>query len=123
MLAYVNRSVAVAGYSETHTESWNSPDLPPSEEAAKIDLQRLKAKVAAGADFIISQFFFDAAGFLDWFKRCREIGIKVPILPGYLPIQNYKSFEKFTKWCKTRVPDQVREDLEAIRDNDQAVKA
>lgn len=47
--------VAVAGYPEVHTECWNSPDLPPSEQSLALDLQRLKEKVDAGADFIITQ--------------------------------------------------------------------
>ena len=47
--------IAVAGYPEVHTECWNSPDLPPSEQSFALDLQRLKEKVDAGADFIITQ--------------------------------------------------------------------
>ena len=51
--------VAVAGYPEVHTECWNSPDLPPSEQMRTLDLDRLKLKQDAGADFIITQFFYD----------------------------------------------------------------
>ena len=65
-----------------HTESWNSPDLLPSDQCRSLDMQRLKAKVDAGADFIITQFFFDTDGLLDWVRRCRSAGISCPILPG-----------------------------------------
>ena len=115
--------VAVAGYPESHIETWNSPHLPPSEQCRTLDVSRLKSKIDAGADFIITQFFFDVKMYLVYRKRCHKIGIDVPILPGYLPIQNYKSYKKFTKWCKTHVPSNVVEDLEKIKDNDQAVKA
>ena len=115
--------IAVAGYPESHIETWNSPHLPPSEQCRKLDVSRLKGKMDAGADFIITQFFFDVKMYLAYRERCRKVGIHAPILPGYLPIQNYKSYKKFTKWCKTHVPTNVVEDLEKIKDNDQAVKA
>ena len=115
--------IAVAGYPESHIETWNSPHLPPSEQCRKLDVSRLKGKMDAGADFIITQFFFDVKMYLAYRERCRKVGIHAPILPGYLPIQNYKSYKKFTKWCKTHVPSNVVEDLEKIKDNDQAVKA
>lgn len=114
--------VACAGYAEVHTESWNHPDLPPSNESRLLDLERLKMKQDAGADFIITQFFFDVDIMLQWVKDCREMGITIPILPGYLPIQNYNSFCKFTNWCKTKVPPQVQHDLERIKNDDAAVR-
>ena len=88
--------IAVAGYAEVHIESWNNPLLPPSDQCKALDLKRLKAKVDAGADFIITQLFFDIDIMKNFVQTAREIGIKVPILPGYLPIQNYRSFQKFT---------------------------
>ncbi|KAJ0396550.1 hypothetical protein P43SY_009459 [Pythium insidiosum] len=114
--------IACAGYSEVHTESWNHPELPPSKEARLLDLQRLKMKQDAGADFIITQFFFDTDNLLQWVRDCRELGISIPILPGYLPIQNYNSFLKFTSWCKTRVPPDVLAALDKIKNDDAAVR-
>lgn len=115
----------MAAYPEVHTECWNNPDLPPSEQSFALDLQRLKDKIDAGADFIITQFFFDIDKFLFFADKCREIGIsaEVPILPGYLPIQNYNSFKKFTSWCKTSVPRHIEEALEKVKDDDEQVKA
>lgn len=114
--------IACAGYAEVHTEAWNHPELPPSNEARQLDLARLKLKQDAGADFIITQFFFDVDVMLQWIRDCRAAGITVPILPGYLPIQNYSSFCKFTSWCKTRVPPQVAQDLARIQNDDAAVR-
>jgi len=115
--------IAVAGYPEAHIETWNSQFLPPSKKSRAIDISRLKGKIDAGGDFIVSQFFFDAEKFMRHLQECKSSGITCPILPGYLPIQNYKSYKKFTSWCKTHVPEKVVEDLEMIKDNDQAVKA
>lgn len=68
------------------------------------------------------QFFYDVKRYQIWFDKCREIGIKVPILPGYLPIQNYNSFQKFTVWCKTAVPAHIATALEKIKDDDEQVR-
>uniref|UniRef100_M4BR52 MTHFR SAM-binding regulatory domain-containing protein n=1 Tax=Hyaloperonospora arabidopsidis (strain Emoy2) TaxID=559515 RepID=M4BR52_HYAAE len=106
--------IAVAGYPEGHAES--------SHEDLEAGVQYLKKKVDAGADFVISQLFYDVSVFLDFVQACRAAGITVPIIPGIMPIQNYGGFERMTSFCKTFVPDDVREALEPIKDNDEAVK-
>lgn len=60
--------VGVAGYPEVHNEAWNSPYLPPSEQSARLDLERLREKVSAGADFVLTQFVYDADVFLAFEK-------------------------------------------------------
>ncbi|KAL1925667.1 uncharacterized protein VTP21DRAFT_550 [Calcarisporiella thermophila] len=104
--------IGVAGYPEGHI---NNPD----KEA---DLRYLKEKVDAGADFIITQLFFDTDIFLEFVDRCRAIGITCPIIPGILPIQNYNGFNKMTTLSKTIVPKEVLEALEPIKEDDVAVK-
>jgi len=104
--------ICVAGYCEGHT------DNPDKED----DLRRLKEKVDAGADFIITQLFFDVDLFLEWVKKCRAIGINCPIIPGIIPIQNYAGFKRIIALCKTVVPQYILEDLEPIKDDDAAVK-
>jgi methylenetetrahydrofolate reductase (NADPH) len=86
--------IAVGGYPEVHLESRNSSALPPSEQARALDIARLKAKVDAGASFIITQLFYDAHVFLDFVAAARAAGISVPIIPGYMPIQTYAGFSK-----------------------------
>jgi methylenetetrahydrofolate reductase (NADPH) len=69
--------VAVAGYPEVHSEAWNSPLLPPSEQATRLDLERLKLKVDAGANFILTQFVYDAEVYLAFEKVCARARVCV----------------------------------------------
>jgi methylenetetrahydrofolate reductase (NADPH) len=85
-------------------------------------MQHLKDKLDAGADFIITQFFYDVDVFLDYVKRCRRIGITCPIIPGIMPIQSYSSLLKMTSFCNISVPNSVLERLETVRHDDEAVK-
>ena len=85
-------------------------------------LARLKMKVDAGADFILTQFFYDTKLFIKFVTYCRNIGIVCPIIPGIMPIHTYASFQKMTKFCRTSVPDEVWSELAPIREDDEAVK-
>ncbi|KAI8997799.1 methylenetetrahydrofolate reductase [Pilobolus umbonatus] len=104
--------IAVAAHPEGHI------DNPDKED----DLLRLKNKVEAGADFVVTQLFFDADLFIDFYKKARAIGIKVPILPGIFPIQNYAGLKRVISFNNNHVPQKIWDDLEAIKDNDAAVK-
>ncbi|KAJ1654780.1 methylenetetrahydrofolate reductase (NAD(P)H) met13 [Dispira simplex] len=104
--------ISVAGYPEGHLDS------PNLEE----DLVHLKAKVDVGADYIVTQLFYDVDLYLDWVQKCRDIGITCPILAGIMPIQSYNGFNRMTTLCKTAVPAHILEALAPIKDDDQAVK-
>lgn len=108
--------IVVAGHPEGH------PSSGKGEEGKILELQHLKEKVDAGADFIITQFFFDVNVFLDFFKRCRKSGIECPIIPGIMPIQSYTSLLKMTNFCGISVPSEVIERLECVRHDDEAIK-
>jgi len=82
----------------------------------------LKEKLDVGADFIITQFFYDVDLFLGYVKRCRSVGITCPIIPGIMPIQSYSSLLKMTKFCGISVPKSVIERLQEVRHDDEAVK-
>ncbi|CAG2168945.1 unnamed protein product [Oppiella nova] len=105
-------TIAVAGYPGAHPESVSVEE----------DLQRLKEKVDAGADFIITQLFFKSDLFVKYVKNCRKIGIEVPILAGIMPIQSYESLEKIVRLSKLDIPDTILKDLNIIRSNDEAVR-
>lgn len=107
--------IAVAGFPEGH------PDNPQHLSFSDY-IQHLKRKVDAGADFMLTQFFYDVDVFIDFVRQCREAGITCPILPGIMPIHTYSSFLKMTKFCRTKVPDSVWVDLAPIKEDDAAVK-
>ncbi|XP_043705692.1 probable methylenetetrahydrofolate reductase isoform X1 [Telopea speciosissima] len=113
--------ITVAGYPEAH------PDVIQSgvatEEAYQSDLAYLKRKVDAGADLIVTQLFYDTDIFLKFVNDCRQIGITCPIVPGIMPINNYKGFLRMTGFCKTKIPLEIMAALEPIKDNEEAVKA
>lgn len=88
-------SVYVAGYPETHPES-------PSETA---DIDHMKRKVDAGADGILTQFFFDPEVFLHWRDKVEKRGINVPLIPGLLPIMNFPKTCNMAARCNAKVPD------------------
>ncbi|KAG8847860.1 hypothetical protein FRB96_001375 [Tulasnella sp. 330] len=104
--------IGVAAYPDGHTDG-----LPVEQE-----MTYLKEKVDAGADFIVTQLFYDVANFKSWVNKIRSLGIVVPIVPGIMPIQNYTSFLRLTKLCGTNVPREVWSKLEPIRNDDQKVK-
>jgi methylenetetrahydrofolate reductase (NADPH) len=104
-------SLGCAGYPEKHPEA---PDL-------EIDLRRLKEKVDAGADFIITQLYFANEDFFRFVKRCREIGITVPIIAGIMPVTNVAQIKKFTAMCGAVVPEQMLVELNPIADEPEAV--
>ncbi len=104
-------SVGVAAYPEGHLET-------PSREQ---DLKHLKTKIDAGADFAITQLFFDNAFYFDFVERSRRLGINVPIVPGIMPITNYAQLNRFIRLCGVTVPMRLQLELEHVKDNPEAV--
>eukprot|EP00123_Amoebidium_parasiticum_P012114 comp21129_c0_seq1/m.28562 comp21129_c0_seq1/g.28562 ORF comp21129_c0_seq1/g.28562 comp21129_c0_seq1/m.28562 type:complete len:617 (-) comp21129_c0_seq1:624-2474(-) len=104
--------IAVAGYPNGH------PDSPTYEE----DLKYLKEKVDAGADLIITQLFLESEVFIKYVADCRKLGITCPILPGILPIQEYSSLRHLTKLSKVVMPQWMVDKIEAIKDDDRAIR-
>lgn len=94
-----NFSMGVAGYPEKHFEA---PNL-------EIDLQYLKAKVDAGAEYIMTQMFFDNQKFFDFVEACRSIGITVPIIPGLKPITNKKQLSVLPRIFHIDIPTALSE--------------
>ncbi|GAA5803625.1 methylenetetrahydrofolate reductase-domain-containing protein [Helicostylum pulchrum] len=104
--------IGVAGYPEGHI------DCADKEQ----DMTYLKEKVDAGADFIMTQLFYDSDICVAWIQKCRERGINVPIVPGIMPIPTYHSFRRMINLCNVKVPAKVMQDLDAIKGDDQKVK-
>jgi methylenetetrahydrofolate reductase (NADPH) len=103
-------SIGVAGYPEGHQEA-------PSMDA---DIEYLKQKVDSGADFIITQIFFDNRYFFDFMDRTAAAGIEVPIIPGIMPIVNLGQVQRFTQMCGATVPEGIVREMEGRGDEDMA---
>jgi methylenetetrahydrofolate reductase (NADPH) len=104
-------SVGTAGFPEGHIAC---------KEGKHVDWQRLKAKIDCGADFVITQLFFDNADFFEFRDYLSKAGVNVPICPGVLPILSTGQLKRFTTMCGARIPDSLRADLEKIGDDDAA---
>jgi methylenetetrahydrofolate reductase (NADPH) len=105
-------TICVAGYPRGH------PDCANYDK----DIQHLREKVDAGADFIITQLFFESSTFIKFYHDCRRIGITVPIIPGILPIQGYRSLHNLTKLSKLEVPRNIMAAILPIKDDDAAIQ-
>eukprot|EP01029_Cantina_marsupialis_P022206 TRINITY_DN5412_c0_g2_i1.p1 TRINITY_DN5412_c0_g2~~TRINITY_DN5412_c0_g2_i1.p1 ORF type:complete len:597 (-),score=203.32 TRINITY_DN5412_c0_g2_i1:321-2111(-) len=104
--------IAVAGYPEKHVES----------KSYEEDIKFLKQKVDAGADFVVSQLFYNVDKFFTFERDCRAAGITCPIIPGVMPIHTYKGFKRMTGFCKIEIPDELMRGLEAVKDSEDQVK-
>lgn len=93
------------------------PDKHPEAADMSADVDWLKAKLDAGADEALTQFFFEAETFFRFRDACAKAGIDKPIVPGILPIENWAGARKFAKSCGTHIPDWVEQAFEkAVRD-------
>lgn len=81
------------------------PEVHPKAASAQADLDSLKAKLDAGADRAITQFFFDTDAFLRFLDQARSAGITAPIVPGIMPVTNFTNICKFSARCGTVIPD------------------
>lgn len=104
--------IGVAAYPEGH----------PEESNVDLLIDYLKEKVDAGADFIITQMFYDAENFIEWCKKLRAKGINIPIIPGIMPISTYAAFQRRATWCEINVPEEFEQKLQGVKDDDQLVR-
>jgi methylenetetrahydrofolate reductase (NADPH) len=99
--------ISVAAYPEGHPESGS----------VEADLENLKRKVDAGAGRAITQFFFDTDVFLRYRERCVAAGIRVPLVPGILPITRFPQLLRFAERCGAAVPSWLRQRFDGLDDD------
>ena len=96
------------------------PDRHPEAASAEADVEYLKRKIDAGAAAAITQFFFEAETFFRFRDRCEKAGIDAPIIPGILPVENWKGVQKFAKATGTPIPALVEDAFAAALRDDRA---
>ncbi|MCF3648369.1 methylenetetrahydrofolate reductase [NAD(P)H] [Synoicihabitans lomoniglobus] len=104
--------LGVGGYPEKHPEAFS----------LETDLDNLKRKVDAGADFITTQLFFDNAIYYRFVEKCRAAGITVPIVPGIMPVLSLKQITRIAAMCGTALPAQLNRRLEVAAESPDVVE-
>ena len=99
--------ISVAAYPEVH----------PEAKSAQADLIYLKQKVEAGANRAITQFFFDIDSYLRFRDRCVSVGIDVEIIPGILPVTNFKQLEKMAKVTNVKIPSWMQKMYQGLEED------
>ncbi|PSQ64718.1 MAG: methylenetetrahydrofolate reductase [NAD(P)H] [Bacteroidetes bacterium QH_1_61_8] len=100
--------IGVGGYPETHFEA---PNLT-------WDIMRTKQKVEAGADYIVTQMFFDNEYFFDFVEQCRDVGIEVPIIPGIKILKRKRPLRSLPKYFHTEIPEELAAEVDAADPDD-----
>ncbi|MDN5214118.1 methylenetetrahydrofolate reductase [NAD(P)H] [Fulvivirgaceae bacterium BMA12] len=105
-----NFCIGVAGYPEKHFEA---PNL-------KTDIRYLKEKVARGADYIVTQMFYDNQKYFEFVETCRSEGIDIPIIPGLKPITTIRQVTRLPSIFHIDIPEDLSDEIEACKNNAQA---
>ncbi len=103
-------SIGVAGFPEGHI-------LSPDRET---DAKFLKMKIEAGADFVVTQLFFDNRDYFDYVKRLRGLGVTNRILPGVIPITDYNGIIKFCQSCGASIPQEIHNIFSPLQNDKEA---
>jgi methylenetetrahydrofolate reductase (NADPH) len=105
---YKKFCLGAAGYPEGHIEA----------ESKQQDLEYLKLKVDKGAEYIITNYFYDNRYYFDFVAACRGLGVTVPIIPGIMPIFSIKMMNNLAKLCGASISDDLRQSLAALPEGD-----
>ncbi len=117
LIAFIRRhnhfSIGCATYPEGHPESANG---------VADDIRYLKLKQDLGADYAITQYFFDNEAFFRFMEQAAAAGVTIPIIPGIMPITNFDQIERFSAMCGTTIPDWLKTKMDPIREDTEAVQ-
>ena len=104
-------SIGVAGFPEGH----------PLCENVELDAKYLKNKIDSGADFVMTQLFFDNNDYFNYVNRLKKLGVNARVIPGIIPITDYENTVRFCKGCGTTIPQKVHDIFSKIKDDKEAV--
>lgn len=98
------------------------PEFHPQAEDALADLRHLKAKVEAGADSAITQYFFNADAYFRFVDDVRKLGVSLPITPGIMPISNFSQLKRFSEACGAEIPRWIAKRMGAFGDDVDSIR-
>lgn len=125
-MVYANQLVAFIRqhFGQTfHLEVAAYPEIHPEANSYDDDIRYLKGKFDAGANSGITQYFFNPDAYFYFIEQCAQAGIDRPIVPGIMPITNYKSLSRFSDSCGAEIPRWVRQRLAAYGEDQESIKA
>lgn len=99
------------------------PEVHPQASSAEVDFNNFKRKVDAGADAVITQYFYNAEAYFYFMDKCEKHGIDIPIVPGIMPITNYSQLFRFSDMCGADIPRWMRKTLEGFGDDRASIVA
>lgn len=106
-----------------HIEVGAYPETHPQAEHALTDLKHFKAKIDAGADGAITQYFYNADAYFRFVDDARRLGVTVPIVPGVMPISNFSQLRRFSETCGAEIPRWIGKRMLAFGDDVDAIRA
>jgi methylenetetrahydrofolate reductase (NADPH) len=109
--------------SHFHIEVAAYPEFHPEAPSAEADLDHFARKVRAGADSAITQYFFNADAYFRFVDDCERRGLDLPIVPGIMPITNYKQLARFSDACGAEIPRWIRRRLEGYGEDLASIRA
>ena len=99
------------------------PEVHPQAADAFTDLRHFKAKVDAGADAAITQYFYNADAYFRFVDDVRALGVEVPIIPGIMPISNFSQLRRFSEQCGAEIPRWIARRMAAYGDDAESIRA
>jgi methylenetetrahydrofolate reductase (NADPH) len=106
-----------------HIDVASYPEYHPQSNSAQEDLQNFKRKVEAGADSVITQYFYNADAYFSFIDACEAMGIRIPIVPGIMPINKFSQLARFSDACGAEIPRWIRKKLEGYGDDSASIRA
>jgi len=105
-----------------HIEVGCYPETHPQAEHAFADLKHFKAKVDAGADGAITQYFYNADAYFRFVDDVRRLGVDIPVVPGIMPISNFTQLRRFSEACGAEIPRWIGKRMQAFGDDAEAIR-
>ena len=99
------------------------PEMHPQARSPHDDLQHFADKVKAGADSAITQYFYNSDAYFQFLESAEKLGVKVPVVPGIMPITNYTMLSRFSEMCGAEIPRWIRLKLASYGDDSASIKA